>query len=97
MLAGQTQRFDLDPHAKILGMMNKQGSSNAAFHLRQHFIYNKMTKQSNGKIFFKKSAVSVGCPYVRSKSTLSQTQGQVLVNRELTVKQALSRQPTGSG
>lgn len=47
----------------------------------------KMTKQSNGKILKKKHALSVGCPYVRSKSTLHQTQGQVVVNRELNVLQ----------
>lgn len=93
MLAGQAQRLDLDPHAKILGMMNKQGSSNAAFHLHQHFIYNKNDKVEQWKNIKKKKkrAVSVGCPYIRSKSTLLQTQGQVLVNRELNVKQALRR------
>lgn len=54
MLAGQAQRLDLDPHAKILGMMNKQGSSNAAFHLHQHFIYNKNDKVEQWKNIKKK-------------------------------------------
>lgn len=91
MLAGQAQRLDLDPHAKILGMMNKQGSSNAAFHLHQHFIYNKNDKVEQWKNIKKKTCCVSWMSFVRSKSTLLQTQGQVLVNRELNVKQALRR------
>lgn len=57
--------------------MNKQESSNAAFHLRQHFIYNKNDKAEQWKNIKKKKVLcQLDVLKVRSKSTLSQTQGQ---------------------
>lgn len=49
--AWQAQRPDLDPHEKMLGMMNTEGSPNLPF---IYVSISSMTKQSNGKIFFLK-------------------------------------------